>query len=61
MNKLIIITDVSDDCYQVTAEIKCDGFIKDQVHVLGYNQDELELRQRAYKILQDQLKELGIE
>lgn len=61
MRKIVLITDVPDDCYQVIAEIKCNGSTHDQIHVLEYNDKSIGDRHRAYNILQEQLKELGID
>lgn len=58
MRKVILVTDVPDDCYQVVAEIKCNGSSCDQVHVLEYNEKSIRNRHRAYNILQEQLEEL---
>lgn len=61
MRKVILVTDVPDDCYQVVAEIKCNGSSCDQVHVLEYNEKSIGDLHRAYDILQEQLEELGID
>lgn len=61
MRKVILVTDVPDDCYQMIAEIKCNGNLYEQVHVLEYGEKSIGDRLRAYNILQEQLKELGID
>lgn len=59
--KVLLVTDVPDDCYEILAEITCHGFHKTQVHVLGFHNDELDLRRRAYEVLQERLEDMGIE
>lgn len=61
MRKVILVTSVPDDCYQVVAEIKCHGISCDQIHVLEYDEKSIGDRHRAYHILQEQLEELGID
>jgi len=61
MKKIVIITEVPEDCYHVTAEIMCRGYSKDQIHVRAYNEDEIGDRYRVYYILQDQLRNMGID
>lgn len=61
MRKVILVTDIPDDCYQMVAEIKCNGSLCEQIHVLEYDEKSIWDRLRAYHILQEQLKELGID
>ena len=61
MRKVIFVTDIPDDCYQILAEVKCNGTMVDQVHVLSYNEDGIGKLLRAYNELQKQLEDLGVD
>ena len=61
LNKIILVTDIPDDCYEITVQVKCECFSKTQIHVLGYELDEVNQKIEDYKKIEKQLKELGIE
>ena len=61
MKNIILITKVPDDCNKVVADIRCYGDEAGTFHRLDYNEDEVGDRYRAYFILQDQIRNLGID
>lgn len=61
MKKIILVTDIPDDCYKIFAEIRCNGIAQNQIHILEYNEKEINDRLRAHVALRPQLEVMGIE
>ena len=60
MRKIIIVTEVPEDCYKVIANIECQSEEARHFHILEYDENDIASLYRAYWILQEQLLNLGI-
>lgn len=60
MKKIIIVTEIPEDCYKVTATVDCRSEEADHFHILEYDENDIANLYRAYWILQEQLLNLGV-
>ncbi len=60
MKKLILVIEVQDECDKVSAYIACEDKRTIAIHSIDYDADDIKLRERAFYIAEDKLKELGV-
>lgn len=60
MRKIIMVVEMPEDCYDVSAEISCSGYGTQHISEIFYNEREVDLRERAYDSIADDLALLGI-
>lgn len=60
MKKIIIVTEVPEDCYKVIANVDCRSEEADHFHILEYDENDIASLYRAYWVLQEQLLNLGV-